>query len=89
MTYVESVGRISQHCSTRRALAPQWRLLETPNNLPPNVLYDPQAMLAPPLAGCRVTHLTAVMVTHNTILPPATPIDHIGAEDARKRRVRP
>jgi hypothetical protein len=28
MIYVDSVGRASQYCPTRRALAPRWRLLE-------------------------------------------------------------
>jgi len=89
MIYVDSVGRASQHCPTRRALAPRLRLVETPNNLPPNVVYDPQAILALPYAGCRVTQLKGVMVTHDNILPPAAPIDHIAAEDARERKVRP
>lgn len=89
MIYVDSVDRASQHCSMRRALAPRRCLLETPKGLPPNAFYDPQAMLALPYAGCRVTHLTGAMVTHDSILPPAAPIDHIGAEDARKRMVRP
>ena len=89
MIYVDSVGRASQHCSMRRALAPRRCLLETPNDLPPNVFCDPQAMLALPYVGCRVTHLTGVMVTHDSILPPVAPIDHIGAEDAHRRRVRP
>lgn len=89
MIYVDSVGRASQHCPTRRALAPRWRLLETPNDLPPNVVYDPQAILALPYAGCSVAQLKGVMVTHDNILPPSAPIDHIAVEDARERRSRP
>ena len=89
MIYVDSVDRASQHCPTRRALAPRWRLLETPNYLPPNVVFDPQAILAPPYVGCRVAQLKGVMVTHDNILPPAAPINHIAAENARERRVRP
>ena len=57
MIYVDSVGRASQHCPTRRALAPRLRLLETPNDLSPNVVFDPQAILALPHAGCRVAQL--------------------------------
>lgn len=89
MIYVGTVDRTSQHCPTRRALAPRWRIMETPNDLPPNVVYDPQAILALPYARCRVTQLNGVVVTHDDILPPAAPIDHIAAEDARERRVRP
>jgi hypothetical protein len=89
MIYVDSVGRASQHCPTRRALAPRWRLLETSNNLPPNAVYDPQAILALRYEGCRITQLKGVMVTHDHILTPAAPIDHIAAEEARERRVRP
>jgi hypothetical protein len=69
MIYVDSVGRASQHCPTRRALAPRLRLLETPNDLPPNVVFDPQAILALPYAGCRVAQLKGVMGTHDNILP--------------------
>ena len=89
MICADSVGWASQHCPTRRALAPRWRLLETPNDLPPNVVYDPYAILALPHAGCRIAQLKGVMVTYDYILSPAAPIDHIAAEDARKRRVRP
>jgi hypothetical protein len=89
MIYVDSVGRASQHCPTRRALAPRWRLMETPNLLPPNDAYDPQAILALSDAGCRITQLKGVMVTHDNIPPPAAPIDHIAAEVAREQRVRP
>jgi hypothetical protein len=89
MIHVDSVDRASQYCPTRRALAPQWRLLETSNNLPPNAVYDPRAILALPYAGCRITQLRGVMVTHDHILVPAAPIDHIAAEEARERRVRP
>ena len=89
MIHVDSVDRASQDCPTRRALAPRWRLVETPNDLPPNVVFDLQAILALPYAGCRVAQLKGVMVTHDDILPPAGPIDHIAAEDARERRVRP
>ena len=89
MIYVDSVGQASQNCPTRRTLAPRWRLPETPSDLPQNVVYDPQAILALPYAGCRVAQLKGVMVTYDNILSPAAPIDHIAAEDARKRRVRP
>jgi hypothetical protein len=89
MIYVDSVGRASQHCPTRKALAPWWRLPETPDDLPPNVVYDPQAILALSYTGCRVAQLKGVMVTHDNILPPAAPIDHIAAEDGCERRVRP
>ena len=89
MIHVDSVGQAFQHCPTRRALAPRWRLLGTPNDLPPSVVYDPQAILSLPYAGCRVAQLKGVMVTHNNILLPAAPIDHIAAEGARERRVRP
>ena len=89
MIHVDSVGQAFQHCPTRRALAPRWRLLETPNDLPPSVVYDPQAIPALPYAGCRVAQLKGVMVTYDNILSPAALIDHMAAEDARKRRVRP
>jgi len=89
MIHVDSVGRASQHGPTRRALAPRWRLVEASNNLPPNVFYDPQAILALPYAGCKITQLKGVMVTHDHILASAAPIDHIAAEEASERRVRP
>ena len=82
MTHVGSVGRTSQHCPTRSALAPLRHLMETPNDLPPNVVYDPHA-------GCRIAQLSGAMVTHDNILSPAAPIDHIAAEDACERTVRP
>ena len=89
MIHVDSVGQAFQHCPTRRALAPRRRLLETSNDGLPNVVYDPHAILARARAGCRVAHLKGVMVTYDNILSPAAPIDHIAAEDARKRRVKP
>jgi hypothetical protein len=89
MIHVDSVGQVSQHCPTRRALAPRRRLLETSNNLPPNAVYAPQAILALPNAGCRIPQLKGVMVTHDHILAPTALIDHIAAEEARERRVRP
>ena len=70
MIHVDSVGQASKYCPTRRALAPRWRLPETPNDLPPNVVYDPQAILAVPYAGCRVAQLKGVIVTHDNILSP-------------------
>ena len=69
MIHVDSVGRASQHCPTRRALAPRLRLPDTPKDLHPNVVYDPQAILSPPYAGCRVAQLKGAMVTHDNILP--------------------
>jgi hypothetical protein len=88
MIHVDSVDRASQDCPTRRALAPRWRQMETPNDLPPNVAYDPQAILALSHAGCRIAQLKGVMVTHDNIPPPHAPNDPIAAEDARERRAR-
>jgi hypothetical protein len=54
------------------------------------MIHDPQAILALSCAGYRVAQLKGVMGTHHNILPPsAPPIDHIAAEDARERRLRP
>jgi hypothetical protein len=79
MICVDSVGRASQHWPTRRALAPQWLRLKTTTDLSPNVVYDPQAILALRYAGCRVAQLKGVIVTH----------DNMAAKDSRERRARP
>ena len=88
MIHVDSVGQRSNTVRREERLLPGGAY-RSPGDLPPNVVYDPRAILAHPYAGCRAAQLKGVMVTYDNILSPEAPIDHITAEDAPKRRVRP
>jgi long-subunit acyl-CoA synthetase (AMP-forming) len=68
MIYVDSVGRLSQYCPTRTAQAPRLLPQKIRNNLPRNVVYGPEAILALIYASGTATKTKGVMVTHDSML---------------------